>query len=255
MAHSFDCFFKRYKRQLREAKNSKRNILAKFHNWTALIVFCIAVVSCLVLLFWRMDDSLCVYIAVSLLICSTILFANADPYSAIGPDEQPYLAHITQVKELLKDYGINATDSDRIKTLIDYAKTMMTRRDPLADVKRAFVITGSAMAVIAAFLSGALRGTIDFVDSIPYVVVILILIFGGVLFFSPVSEFLAQLLFQDKAKYQKLIDDLNHILMFDVSTAKEKSLAENENISVSEEKQVPANIEPKLILAQEEKRR
>lgn len=240
MANSFDCFFEKYKKLLNEYDCSKKGVIDKTRKWTVIAVVCIVTLLCLILFLYRIDDVLCVCIAIALLICVTILFANINPYPATGPDERPYLNHSYRVIGLLKEYGIEPTDMDRVYALIDCASNMIARRDPLADIRRAMVITGSAGAVISTVLSGALEGTIDLLDSIPYVIVVLALIFVAVLFFSRVSEFFARLFFPDKRKYQKLIDDLNHILIFDMNRTIKNRLkgnAEQLNVSNGEEKQ------------------
>lgn len=227
MVNSFDCFFEKYKKLLREYTSSKKHVVDKPGKWTIIVVMSVIMLLCLLLLVCRMDDILCVCIAIALMSCCAILFANIDPYPSIGPDEKPYLNHVCRVMELLKEYGIDSRDAEKVKVLIDYANNMITRRDPLGDIRRAVVITGSAGAIITTVLSGALEGTINLVESIPYVIVILVLVFATVMFFSPISSFFAKLVFPDKTKYQKLIEDLSHILMFDMSSIIEEGLEAN----------------------------
>lgn len=211
MANSFDCFFEEYKKLPGRFKSDKKR-----QDWTILIVLLIALILCVILLLSKSGDILCGCIGLALIICISIISVNIDPYSAEGPDKQPYLIHMAQVIELLKRYGITQNDNEKIKAIIDYANGMIARRDPFVDIKKAMLFTGSATAVAVSFLSGALDGTINILDSIPYLIVIAVIIFLLVMCFAPLSDFLYRLFSPNKAKYQRLIDDLSHILMFDI---------------------------------------
>lgn len=211
MANSFDCFFEEYKKLPGRIKSDKKR-----HDWTILIVSLIALILCVILLLSKTGDILCGCIGFALIICISIISVNVDPYSIEGPDKQPYLIHMSHVIELLKRYGITQNDTEKIKTIIDYANSMIARRDPFVDVKKAMLFTGSATAVAVSLLSGALDGTINILDSIPYLIVIAVIIFLLVMCFAPLSDFLYRLFSPNKSKYQRLIDDLSHILMFDI---------------------------------------
>jgi len=217
MANCFDSFFARYKGLLREYESCRKNAKRKPRNWTVVITACIVMLLSIALLLLRANDVLCSCISVAILLCCIILFTNIDPYPSGGPDVDPYRTHMCKVIELLKGNGINITDTDKIKTMIDYANALIVRRDPLVDIKRALVVTGSAVAVITTVLSGVLEGTINLLDCIPYVIVILMFVFVAVVFFSPISSFIAELVYPDKKKLNKLIIDLNQILMFDIN--------------------------------------
>lgn len=226
MTTSFECLFEKYKSLLVKYQCSPKSAVDQSRKWTLIIVIGFAVVLYFVLVF-VMKNLLCTSLATGMIGCCIILFANINPYPSSGPDEQPYLDHINRVKVLLMSYGIENNDTQKIQWIIDYANMKIARRDPLKDVKRAFAITGSIAAIVVVFISGALTGTLSLQDSILYVFFILGVVFLGALFSPYVSGFLSRILFPDKEKYQKLIDDLNNILMFEIKTKSCDCIMEN----------------------------
>ena len=218
MATCFDSFFAKYKGLLREYERYRKNLKRKQLNWTVIITTGIVLLLSLTLLLLRVNDILCSCISLAIMFCCIILLANIEPYPSSEPDANPYYKHMCNVIALLKDNGINITDTDKIKTMIDYANALIARRDPLVDVRRALAVTGSAGAVIITALSGALKGTINLFDSIPYIIVVIWLVFVAVVFFSPVLSFIAEQVFPNKKRLNNLIVDLNQILMFDINS-------------------------------------
>ena len=211
MPSCFDCFFEEYKKLLIDRTHNKRAI-----NWTMIVALLLVILSCLVLIIFRMRDVLSGSLAFLILVCTIVAMVNMNPYFSVAPNKRPYLDHLKQVAKLLEKYGIHHTHTERIKTMIEYANTMITRRDPFVDIKRAVIVTGSATAVVISLLSGALDGNIDLIESIPYLVVTAIFVFLFVMCFSPISDFLDKLFAPNKLKYKSLIDDLTNILIFDV---------------------------------------
>lgn len=211
MPSCFDCFFEEYKKLLIDRTRNKRAI-----NWTMIVALLLVILSCLALIIFRINDVLSGSLAFVILICTVVAMVNMNPYFSVGPNKRPYLDHLKQVAKLLEKYGIYHTNTEQIKTMMEYANTMITRRDPFVDIKRAIIVTGSATAVVISLLSGALDGNIDLIESIPYLVVIAIFVFLFVMCFSPISDFLDKLFAPNKLKYKSLIDDLTNILIFDV---------------------------------------
>lgn len=130
MANTFDCFFQKYKKLLRKYESSKNGTIDQPRKWTVIITVSLILLLCVTLLICRMSDVLCVGVASGVITCCVVLFANIDPYPENGPDEQPYLNHISLVKDLLKDYDVESDDPDKLSRMIDYANSMIARRNP-----------------------------------------------------------------------------------------------------------------------------
>lgn len=81
-------------------------------------------------------------------------------------------------------------------------------------MKKASVITGSVATIVVALFSGSVEEKTSLIETIPAILLVLSLVFVCVVWISPLAEFFTGLVYGDKRKYQRLIDDLNHILMF-----------------------------------------
>lgn len=217
MANRFDSFFVEYKRSLREYESCRKKAKHKPHNWTVIIAAGIAMLLSLTLLLFRVNDVLCSCISLAIMCCCIVLIANIEPYPPSGPDVDPYHKHMCKVIDLLKDNGINITDTDKIKTMIEYANALIVRRDPFVDIKRILAVTGSIGVAIISAMSGAVQGTITLLDGALFVLSIMAIAFVTGTILSPILSFVSELVYPDKKKLNKLIVDLNQILMFDIN--------------------------------------